>query len=79
MDYLLKAKQILAGCLSVPVDSISDDGQLEQLSPMIDSVVFANIMMEVENFVQKEIDVTEWLELGSVKDLAGILEKNHRQ
>lgn len=79
MDYLLKARHILADCLSVPVDSISDDGQLEQLNPTIDSVIFANIMMEVENFVQKEIDVTEWLALGSVKDLASILEKNHHQ
>ena len=75
MDSLLKAKEILSKCLLIPAEQIEDEDTIEKIKP-VDSVIFASIVMEVERFLQKEIDVTEWLELSSVKDLAGILQKN---
>ncbi|MBK5145814.1 acyl carrier protein [Budviciaceae bacterium BWR-B9] len=77
MNYLHKSKEILSGCLSIPVEQIPDDSLIEQLKPTLDSVDFAGIMMQVERFLKKEVPVAEWLELGSVKDLADILERNH--
>jgi acyl carrier protein len=78
MDYLLKAKQILADVLSVSIDDIADDAQIEQLKAAIDSVNFAAIVMEVERFLHKEVPINEWLEIGSVKELAALLERNHQ-
>lgn len=77
MDYLDKSREILSRCLSIPIDQIQPESSLEQLKPTLDSVTFANIMMEVERFVQKEVPVTEWLDLATVADLAAILQKNH--
>lgn len=76
MDYLLKAKEILSSSLSIPIDQISDDDLIEQINPAIDSVNFATLVMETERFLQKEVPVTEWLELTSVHDLAAILQRN---
>lgn len=76
MDYLDKSKSILSGCLSIPVDRIHQDSLIEQLQPVLDSYTFATIVMEVERFLQKEVPVTEWLNLATVGDLSDILRRN---
>ncbi|AWH89060.1 acyl carrier protein [Limnobaculum parvum] len=77
MNYLHESKKILSSCLSIPVEQIQDDSLIEQLKPTLDSVDFASIMMQVERFLKKEVPVAEWLELGSVTDLADLLERNY--
>ena len=76
MDSLLQAKTIIAQALQTSVDKIGDDATIDDVGEM-DSVMFAGIVMQVEKLLGKEIDATKWLSLRSVKDLAGIIEKNH--
>ncbi len=75
MDSLLQAKTIIAQALQTSVDNIANDATIDDVGEM-DSVMFAGIVMQVEKLLGKEIDATKWLSLRSVKDLAGIIEKN---
>lgn len=77
MDYTLKAKEILSGCLFIPIDKIPDDATINDIKPL-DSLAFELIVLEIESFLQKEVDPMDLLELSSVKDLAAILEKEHQ-
>lgn len=74
MNYLEEAKRILSGCLFIPVDKIADDDDINSAN-QIDSLNFALIVMEVEEFIQAEVDPLDLLELRTVRDLATILEK----
>ena len=75
MDSLLQAKTIIAQVLQTSVDKIRDDATIDDVGE-IDSVMFAGIVMQAEKLLGKEIDATKWLSLRSVKDLAGIIDKN---
>lgn len=75
MEYLFKAKEILSGCLFIPIEKISDDASLSDIQQM-DSLTFESIITEVETFVGHEVDPVDLLDLASVKDLANLLQKN---
>lgn len=77
MDYTLKAKEILSSCLFIPVDKIPDNATINDVKPL-DSLAFELIVLEIEAFLQKEVDPMDLLELSSVQDLADILEKEHK-
>lgn len=73
MDYMQEAKEILSGCLFIPIEKISDDMTINTIQEM-DSLTFEMIIMEIENRIQQEADPMQLLELRSVRDLAAILE-----
>lgn len=73
-DAMLQAKNILAGCLFIPVNKISDTADIGSLGEL-DSLTFELIVMEVENQIGREVDPIALLEMQSVKDLAELLGK----
>lgn len=75
MDYMQEAKEILSGCLFIPVEKISDDMTINSINE-IDSLTFEMIIMEIEKRIQREADPMMLLELRSVRDLATILENS---
>ncbi|GLU40033.1 MULTISPECIES: acyl carrier protein [Pseudomonas] len=77
MDYLYEAKKILSGCLFVPIEKIDDDATINAAHE-IDSLNFALIVVEIEDFIQAEVDPMDLLEMRTVRDLAGILERGAR-
>lgn len=74
MNYLEEAKKILSDCLFVPIEKFDDDADINSANE-IDSLNFAMITMEIENFIQGEVDPMRLLELRTVRDLAKILEQ----
>jgi acyl carrier protein len=74
MDYLQEAKDLLSGCLFVPVEKIDADANINTLHDM-DSLTFEMIVIEIEKRTMKEVDPVALLELRSVRDLAGLLEQ----
>jgi len=74
MSELHAAKELLSGCLFVPVDKIDDDAVLHDLKEM-DSLSFATLVLQLEQSVGREIDVMEILDLRSVRDVAALLGK----
>ncbi|UDM48873.1 acyl carrier protein [Cupriavidus sp. MP-37] len=73
MDYLQEARELLSGCLFVPVEKIDADASIHTLHDM-DSLTFEMIVMEIEKRTMKEVDPVALLELRTVSDLAGLLE-----
>ncbi|WP_434778175.1 acyl carrier protein [Neisseria sp. Ec49-e6-T10] len=73
--YLQQAKEILSGCLFIPVEKIDDDATIHSVQEL-DSLTFEMIVMEIEKAIGKEVDPMDLLELTCVKDLARILEQN---
>lgn len=74
MDYRRKAKEILSGCLFVPVEKIPDNGTLNNIK-QLDSLTFESIVIELEKTIGHEVDAMDLLELRSVEDLTTLLEK----
>jgi acyl carrier protein len=75
MNTLLEAKQILSGCLFIPVERIGDDDTIQSIQQM-DSLSFAAVLTELEAHVGREIDAEELVGLRTVRDLSGLLEQN---
>lgn len=73
-DYLAQAKNILAGCLFIPVETISDTADIVSLGEL-DSLSFELIVMEIEKAIGHEVDPIVLLEMQSVTDLAELLRK----
>lgn len=74
MDYLLKAKEILAKNLNIPIESITDDARLTSLE-QLDSFNFEAVVLALEAFLGHKIDAVDLLHLRSVQDVAKLLEK----
>ena len=74
MASLDLAKEILAGCLFVPKETISDDADINSLGEL-DSLTFEMIVMEIERHIGGEVDPVRLLGLQTVSDLAAMLEK----
>ncbi|MGL4667421.1 MAG: acyl carrier protein [Saezia sp.] len=74
MDYLLKAKEIIATNLKIPVDSIADDGTLNDLG-QIDSIAFEATILAIEAVLGHRIDAVALLDMRSVRDVANILKQ----
>lgn len=74
MNFLQEAKKILSGALFVPIEKITDDADINSAYE-IDSVNFAMLVAEIENFIKAEVDPLQLLEMRTVRDLAGILEQ----
>lgn len=72
MDYVLKAKEILATSLKVPVEGILDDASLNDVG-QIDSLAFEDAIVAIEAYTGKKIDAVTLLEIRSVRDVARIL------
>ncbi|WP_250065369.1 acyl carrier protein [Stenotrophomonas mori] len=72
---LLEAKTLLSGCLFVPVEKIGDDDRLQTIKEL-DSLSFASIVVELESRIGHPVDPVELLELRSVRDVAGLLERH---
>lgn len=77
MDYLYEAKKILSGSLFVPIEKIDDDADINAAHE-IDSINFALIVVEIEDFLNAEVDPMQLLEMRTVRDLANILENGAR-
>ncbi|WP_300728296.1 acyl carrier protein [Pseudomonas sp.] len=77
MDYMFEAKKILSGSLFVPIEKIDDDADINAAHE-IDSINFALIVVEIEEFLKAEVDPMELLEMRTVRDLANILESGSR-
>lgn len=69
-----QAKELLSGCLFIPVESIKDNSDITALGEL-DSLTFEMIVMEIEKHIKREVDPVKLLEMQSVKDLALMLEK----
>ncbi|AGH49879.1 MULTISPECIES: acyl carrier protein [Sphingomonadales] len=74
MDYLYEARKILSGCLFVPIEKIGADDAINAAQE-VDSLNFALIVVEMENFLKAEVDPVDLLEMRTVRDLARILER----
>ncbi|CAK7016793.1 Acyl carrier protein [Saezia sanguinis] len=74
MDYLQKAKEIISGCLLIPVEKIPNSGTLNDIQPL-DSLSFENMVTEMEKTVGHEIDAMDLLEIRSVESMAALLKK----
>lgn len=74
MTALLEAKELLSGCLFVPVEKIADDARLQTIKEL-DSLSFATLVVELEARAGREIDPVDLLELRSVRDVASLLER----
>ncbi len=74
MNTLDDARRILSGCLFIPEEKIDADASINALQSM-DSLAFEMIVLEVERYMHREVDPMELMELHSVRDLAGLLEK----
>lgn len=74
MSAMNEAKELLSGCLFIPVDKIGDDAALQSIKQM-DSLSFAAVVLELEEHAGHEIDPVDLLELRTVRDVAGLLEK----
>ncbi|HYG07942.1 MAG TPA: acyl carrier protein [Stenotrophomonas sp.] len=74
MSALQEAKEILSGCLFVPVDKIGDEAAIQSIKQM-DSLSFATVVMELEERAGRQIDPVDLLELRTVRDVARLLER----
>ncbi|MFC3550365.1 acyl carrier protein [Lysobacter cavernae] len=74
MSVLLEAKELLSGCLFIPVEKIDDEATIQSIKEM-DSLSFASVVMELEERAGRTIDVMELLELKTVRDVATLLER----
>jgi acyl carrier protein len=75
MSALLEAKDILSGCLFVPVDRIGDDVSLQSIKEL-DSLSFAAIATELEERLGRPMDPVDLIRLRTVRDLAGLIERH---
>ncbi|MCF7647193.1 hypothetical protein KQ944_17790 [Bacillus subtilis] len=73
-DYLQATKNILAGCLFIPAESIADDASISSLSD-VDSLTFELIVLETEKFIGHEADPIALLDMQTVQDMAALLQK----
>ncbi|KRW59835.1 acyl carrier protein [Pseudomonas sp. TTU2014-080ASC] len=73
MDFLYEAKKILSGSLFIPIEKIADDADINATHE-IDSINFALIVVEIEDFLKTEVDPLLLLEMRTVRDLANILQ-----
>jgi acyl carrier protein len=71
---MLEAKELLSGCLFVPIEKIGDDDRLKTIAEM-DSLSFASIVVELQDRISRQIDPEELLQLRSVRDVAALLEQ----
>lgn len=67
-----QAKDILARCLFVSPDSISDDDVIAEIKP-VDSLAFETIMLEVEELTGQPVDPMTVLSIERVSDLAALI------
>lgn len=69
-----EAKEILAGCLFIPIEKIGDDVSIQSIKEL-DSLSFAAIVVELEERSGRRIDPVDLLELRTVRDVATLLER----
>lgn len=74
MTAMQEAKEILSGCLFVPIERIGDDVSMQSIKEL-DSLSFAAITVELEDRVGREIDPVDLIKLRTVRDLAGLIER----
>lgn len=72
MNAVETAKDILAQCLFIPADKISDDANIFDLKP-IDSVTFETLVLEIENRIGREADIEALMGMRTVRDLAALV------
>ncbi|MDR2310752.1 MAG: phosphopantetheine-binding protein [Brucellaceae bacterium] len=77
IDYLQATREILAGCLFIPADTIPEDADINSLSD-IDSLTFELIVLETEKFIGQEVDPIALLDMRTVKDMAELLKQAHQ-
>lgn len=70
--YLAQAKGLIADCLLVPMEHISDDAQIGDLRGL-DSMMFEGILLAIEEHIGAEIDVMDIVQLRTVRDVAHVL------
>ncbi len=73
-DYKLKAKEIIATNLKLPIESIAEDARLTSLE-QLDSLNFEGVVLGIEAFLGHKVDAIELLSLRSIGDVAKLLEK----
>ncbi|WP_165418530.1 acyl carrier protein [Dyella amyloliquefaciens] len=74
MTALLEAKEILSGCLFVPMERIEDDASMQSIKEL-DSLSFAAIATELEDRLGRPIDPVDLIKLRTVRDLAVLIER----
>ncbi|MDM7852264.1 acyl carrier protein [Pseudochrobactrum kiredjianiae] len=74
IDYMQITREILAGCLFIPAETIAEDADINSLSD-IDSLTFELIILETEKFIGQEVDPIALLDMRTVKDMAELLKK----
>lgn len=74
MSALHEAKEILAGCLFVPIEHIGDDVSMQSIKEL-DSLSFTAIATELEERMGRPIDPVDLIRLRTVRDLAGLIER----
>lgn len=74
IDYLQTTREILAGCLFIPADTIPEDADINSLSD-IDSLTFELIVLETEKLIGQEVDPIALLDMRTVKDMAELLKQ----
>lgn len=74
MDYLHQAKEILSGCLFLPLEKIPDNAALHDINEL-DSLAFESIVTEIETRTGRSMETMDLLRLRSVQDLANLLQR----
>jgi acyl carrier protein len=74
MTSLDIAKGILADCLFIPRERVTDDMDIKSLAEL-DSLTFEMIVLEVEKRTGAELDPIVLLNMRTVKDLAKVLDQ----
>ncbi|KAB2672665.1 acyl carrier protein [Brucella intermedia] len=73
-NFVVEAKNILAGCLFIPAETIPDSADIGSLGEL-DSLTFELIVLEIEKHIGRQVDPIALLEMQSVADLAELLRK----
>ena len=74
MDNMTIAKEILSKALFVPQEQIDDDSDISGVKAM-DSLAFEALVLEIEEWAGKDVDLVELMGVKTVRDLAALLEK----
>lgn len=74
MSALHEAKEILSGCLFLPMDHIGDDAAIQSIKEL-DSLSFVAIATELEERLGRPIDPVDLIRLRTVRDLAALIEQ----
>ncbi|MDX3884671.1 MAG: acyl carrier protein [Sphingomonas sp.] len=72
MNSMQQAKELLSGCLFLPIEKIPDDANIQEIEKL-DSLSFTTVIAEIEDKIGREMEPTEIVNLRTVRDIADLI------